>query len=278
MWFSLVHLGAFAGMGHLARDFHWQTSLLLIGFFFACQLAITMGNHRLFCHRAWKTYVVIEVILLVLIAATLQKSTIWWVWMHRRHHTYPDTALDPYSTTHGLYWAHILWVIYSSDDVALEEVKDLVEKPHVWLQHRLYYPLAIVSGLAVPTIIASAWGDALGGLLVGGFLRLAFQYHFTFSINSVTHWGADKPYGKTGTACVVRWLAIPTGGESNHQPHHIAEEDYRLGRRARDIDPGKWGIAGLEKMRLAWDLQRVSDVRFEARRARLENRALAAVA
>jgi stearoyl-CoA desaturase (delta-9 desaturase) len=258
-WFTLVHLGAAVGVWHASTSFSWQTVLLASITYCCCHLSITAGNHRLFCHKAYRAAIVLQGVYLIFIAATMQKSTLWWVWMHRRHHAYSDTTGDPYSTTHGFWWAHILWIVFSDDNVNLDEVKDLTANRLIMLQHDRYYPLAIVTGLAMPTAIAALWGDALGGLLVGGFLRLFFQYHFTFCINSLMHWGKRRRYSQLGTACVNVWLAFPTMGESYHEPHHWAEDDYRLGRRWYDFDPGKWHIWTCSKVGLARGLKRVSE-------------------
>ena len=275
VWFSVVHLGAIVGAWYLVAHPDWRTAVFAVCMFCACQLAITIGNHRLYCHRSFKASHVLQAVYLILTAAVMQKSTLWWTWMHRRHHAYSDTEGDPYSVVHGFYWAHQVWIVFSDDHVNLAEVRDLAANRLVMLQHRVYYPLAIITGLALPTGIAALWGDALGGLLIAGFLRLFFQYHFTFSVNSVLHWGRTRRYSQLGTACVNTWLAVPTMGESYHEPHHWAEDDYRLGRRWYDIDPGKWLIFLCSKVGLAWDLKRVPETELLARVRRAEAAVLA---
>jgi stearoyl-CoA desaturase (delta-9 desaturase) len=47
--------------------------------------------------------------------------------------------------------------------------------PVVRFQHKHYIPIALFSGLVLPTLIASlGWGDTLGGFVWGGVMgRLA---------------------------------------------------------------------------------------------------------
>ena len=90
--------------------------------------------------------------------------------------------------------------------------------------------------------IGATWGDPLGGLLVGCFLRLVVQWHVTFSVNSFAHLFGRQTYSATSTARDSVLLALVTLGEGYHNFHHRFQADYRNGVRWRDFDPTKWWI------------------------------------
>lgn len=255
-WFSTVLLLGLGGIAYLALVRCSGATLLLTGALFLCgHLAITAGMHRLYSHRSYQATKALEVLLLFFCAAVFQGPAIWWVWMHRRHHAYSDTELDPYTVKHGFWWAHFRWMLHASRTVEESEVKDLLANTLVRLQARYYIPLAVLSGLVLPTALALLWDDAFGGLLVAGFLRLCFQYNTTWAINSVAHTFGYYRYGSGDTARTNVWLALFTVGESYHERHHLAPSDWRLGSRWYDLDVGKWFIGLCALCRLAHSLK-----------------------
>lgn len=60
---------------------------------------VTVGFHRLFTHRAFKTGRVTRAVLAVLGSAAIEGPVISWVADHRKHHRYSDRAGDPHSPT-----------------------------------------------------------------------------------------------------------------------------------------------------------------------------------
>ncbi|HVX91503.1 MAG TPA: fatty acid desaturase [Candidatus Paceibacterota bacterium] len=256
-WFVSLHITALAVLWYLIfiRTL-WTDIALAISLFFAMHLSITVGLHRLYSHDAFKAAKSIEVVLLLLSAGVMQSSALWWAGRHREHHRYSDKDKDPYSVVHGIWWAHIGWLLRQHDPIERALVRDLYNNPLVKRQEENYWWLAPLMGLGLPTAIASFWGEPLGGLFVAGFLRLCVQYHATWVINSVAHSFGSYRYQKHDTARTNGGiLAILTVGESYHERHHLAPNDYRLGNRWYDIDPGKWVIWLLAHVGLARDLQ-----------------------
>lgn len=89
------------------------------------------------------------------------------------------------------------------------------------LQHRYYVPMALVSGFVVPTLLASCWGDALGGFLFVGHVSKLLTWHTTFCINSLAHWTGSQDYSLEFTARGNLLLALLTNGEGKR--HGTAE-------------------------------------------------------
>lgn len=262
-WFVGVHvLGMVAAplylmFVHLSAATPWMAAAL----FLLCHLSITVEVHRRACHKAYEASAPWRWFWIILFSGTLQNSAIWWATMHRRHHNYEDTELDPYTVKHGLWWAHMLWLLRDSDAFfdqhSFAKTQDLTTDSVLRFQERHKHALGILVGLVLPTTLGALWGDVLGGLLVGGFARLVVQYHTTWSINSVAHCMGPWRYSPRKTARVCYWVLAFTVGEWNHQGHHLYPNDYRLGNcRWYDVDPGKLVIWACSKLGLTWHLVR----------------------
>ena len=270
--FIAVHLVGVAAIWYLfVIQYSGATVILALSLFAMCHLSISAGMHRLYAHQSYRASKPLEALLLLLSAATFQNSALVWAYFHRMHHWYSDTDGDPYSVRHGFWWAHFLWIFRIPTAIDPKKVKDLQRNKLVMWQHRHYQILALLVGLGLPTALATSWGDALGGLLVAGFLRLVVQYHSTWSINSVAHTFGFRRYMKLGTARLSPFLAISTVGENNHERHHLAHEDYRLGPKWYHLDIGRWFIVLCTWLRLAHGLRTVSEAAVLARARKLKH-------
>ncbi|HED67139.1 MAG TPA: hypothetical protein ENJ09_16490 [Planctomycetes bacterium] len=270
----IAHLLGVAGLVYLITNFNPYTLILAIVYGGLCGLAITGGYHRLFSHPTYKANAFLRAIYLFFGAASIQNSALKWSADHRRHHARTDTDDDPYNIRRGFWWAHIGWVLFDAGETDLSLVKDLEEDPLVRFQDRHYLALVILSAAVVPALIASLWGDWLGGLLVVGFLRLIVEWHSTFSVNSFTHMVGAQPYCKKGSARDSWLVALITFGEGYHNYHHRFPIDYRNGVRWYQFDPTKWFVWTLSKLGITRDLRRTPEPRrLEALRKTAEESA-----
>ena len=280
-WFNtgfilLIHSVAVGSIVYMAMvRFSWWTVLLSSAWFLICGLAITGGYHRLFSHRAYVAHPLVRAWYLFFGAAGLQNSARSWCTDHRRHHSACDTERDPYNIQEGFWWAHMAWITKIDPHRTGDVPKDLARDPLVQFQHRFYLPLAILAGFIAPMAIASLWGDAWGGLLVGGFLRLVFQWHATFSVNSFAHLIGERKFDPNGSARDNFFVALLTLGEGYHSFHHRFPTDYRNGVRWFQFDPTKWLIWTLSKVSLTTDLRRVPALRIHQARHRASSSELA---
>jgi stearoyl-CoA desaturase (delta-9 desaturase) len=258
LFIATVHVLAIVAIYYVAAvHFSWATMGLAFLWFAFCGMSITGGYHRLFAHRSYKAAWPVRAFYLVFGAASVQNSALKWCADHRIHHQYTDKEQDPYNIRLGFWWAHIGWVLAKSptrDDGNMMD--DLVADPLIRWQDRHYMLIAGISGVALPAGIAALWGDAWGGFLVAGFLRLMLQWHATFSINSVAHWIGNQPYGTATTARDSAVTALVSLGEGYHNFHHRFQADYRNGVRWYHFDPTKWIVWSLAKVGATWDLKR----------------------
>lgn len=238
---------------------HWATWILAAVFTVITGLSITAGYHRMLSHKSYCAVWPVRLFFLLFGAAAFEGSALEWCTDHRNHHRYEDTEKDPYNINEGFWHAHIGWLIRLEPTLRdYSNVEDLAKDPLIRFQHRFFGSLGVLFGFLLPAGIAALWGDAVSGLIIAGALRITFNHHATFSINSFCHKIGKKNYTTEKTA-VDSWItALFTYGEGYHNFHHKFPVDYRNGIRAWHFDPTKWLINALSWAGLASNLKKVS--------------------
>ncbi len=239
-------------------------------FLVAGGIGIGSGYHRLWSHRAYEAHWSMRLYLAIVGGMTIQNSILVWCIRHRAHHRDVDNNdKDPYSIGRGFWFAHIGWMLkdYKSGELDWSVVPDLQRDSVVAWQHKYYWPLVLVTNIALPLFLGWLVGDILGVFLLAGILRLVVSHHVTFFINSLAHMWGSRPYTDENSARDNWFLAIVTYGEGYHNFHHLFQSDYRNGIRWWQYDINKWFIATCAKLGLANNLKRTSG--FKIQRARL---------
>src|SRR6185295_11725890 len=110
-------------------------------------VGITLGYHRYFSHRSFKTSRAFQFVLAFLGTTTVQKGVLWWASQHRLHHRYADTERDPHSPRRGFWWSHAGWFLGSEfAETDWEGVRDLSRYPElVWLDHHFLVPPLVLA-------------------------------------------------------------------------------------------------------------------------------------
>ncbi len=259
---------------------HWQDLVVLAITYLLTGVGVTVGFHRLFTHRSFKTSTPLRALLAMLGSAAIEGPVIEWVSNHRKHHRFSDQPGDPHSphvdhgsgwrgALSGLFHAHVGW-IFAGSDLASEEryAKDLLADPVVRFVDRTFV-LWVLAGLALPfglgVALTGTLVGGLTGLLWGGAVRIFFLHHATFSINSLCHFFGRREYVTHDESRNLLWLALPTLGEAWHNNHHAFPTSARHGLRWWQLDPSGWLIAGLERAGLVWDVVRIAPERQSAK-------------
>jgi stearoyl-CoA desaturase (delta-9 desaturase) len=246
-------------------------------------LGVTVGFHRLFTHRSFKTGPVVRGVLGVLGSASIEGPVISWVADHRKHHAFADVPGDPHSphvehgvglrgALKGLAHAHVGWLFVHDQRGARDRyAPDLLADPVMRFVDRWFLVWA-VGGLVLPFALGFAIGGtldaALTALLWGGAVRLLLLHHATYSINSICHVFGRKTFATPDESRNVFWLSLITLGESWHNNHHAFPTSARHGMRRWQPDPSAAVIWALERLGLAWDVVRVDPER-QARKLRV---------
>lgn len=253
----------------------WQTWLLAAVYGFLTTLAISAGYHRLFAHRAYKAAPIVRYIFATLGAGCAGGSVLEWATDHRNHHRYAETDKDPYSISHGFWYAHVGWVLYVDDKKRdYSNVDDLSSSAFLRFQHKHFELMTTFMAFLLPAFIAALWGNLWAGFIVAGVLRVVITQHSIFLINSLCHWAGKQPYSEKLTARDHWVTALITMGEGFHNFHHQFPVDYRNGVRYFHYDPTKWLVYGLSKIGLTSHLKRISDHKILSFKIRLEENRL----
>jgi stearoyl-CoA desaturase (Delta-9 desaturase) len=259
----------------------WSDIAVFLILYVLTGLGVTVGFHRHFTHRSFRTGRVLRGVLAALGSAAIEGPVISWVADHRKHHAFSDREGDPHSphVDHGSGWrgamagllhAHVGWLfIHTQRGAKQRYAPDLIADPVVRFVDRTFVLWAI-GGLAAAFGLGWAIGGsvdaALTGLLWGGAMRMLFLHHMTYSINSICHFFGRRSFGTEDHSRNVSWLALPTLGESWHNNHHAFPTSATHGLRWWQLDVSSLVIRALEAVGLVWDVVRVSPER-QARKA-----------
>lgn len=234
-----------------------RTAAFCLFYYVFNMIGITGGYHRLWSHRSYNARTPLQLFYAVAGAGAVQGSVLWWARHHRAHHRYTDTDLDPYGAHRGLWWSHLGWMLTKPRiRPGLADTSDLKQNRVVMWQHKNYFLIALIFGLAVPTMIPGLfWGDWWGGLYFAGFLRLTLVHHSVFSVNSLAHWLGSTTFDDKLTPRDHFFTALVTLGEGYHNFHHQFPMDYRNAAKWYQWDPTKWFIATCARLGLASHLR-----------------------
>ena len=271
---------AFAGWLAWGGALNWPDLLVLAILYTLTGLGITVGYHRLFTHRSFKTSRPVRAVLAVLGSMAVEGPLTEWVATHRKHHSFSDQPGDPHSphtdcepgwrgALRGLAHAHVGWMFRGKDMAnPARYARDLVADPDLRFISRTF-PLWVMVGLAIPFGLGVALTGSLAGgltaLLWGGAVRVFLLHHVTFSINSLCHFFGRRPFSTDDESRNLAWLAPLAFGEAWHNNHHAFPTSAAHGLRRWQVDPGAWLIAALERTHLAWDVVRIAPERQHAR-------------
>jgi stearoyl-CoA desaturase (delta-9 desaturase) len=258
------------------QGLRWSEVGVLLVMYSLTGLAITVGYHRLFSHRAFQAAWPLRLAVLLLGAAAFQNSALAWCSDHRHHHRFvDDPERDPYPVRRGFWYAHWLWVMEGGER-PYDGVADLERDPLVRWQRRYHFWIGGAVAALPVLAVGLATGNVLGQLVMGLLLRIVLTHHSTFLINSAAHWFGTQPYTDANSARDNVLLAPFTFGEGYHNFHHMWQWDYRNGPRWYQWDPAKWLIAAFAWVGLARGLRRVPDTAIQRARVSMEARRLVA--
>ena len=246
--------------------------MLFLGLYVICGFGITIGYHRMLTHRAFEAIAPLKAALLVAGSLAIQGAAIDWAVDHRTHHAFSDKEGDPHSPHHGFsssVWgrlqglghAHVGWLFDHNRIDQERYAKDLLQDRMVVTISRLF-PLWIVLSFAIPFALGGAvtrtWTGAFTGLVWGGLVRLFFNHHVTWSVNSICHVFGRRPFTANDRSTNNWLLALPSLGEAWHHNHHVFPTSAFHGLGWRQVDLSGMVIAGWEKLGLVRNVRRPS--------------------
>ena len=262
------------------RELHWRDIAIFVVMYVPIGLGVTVGFHRLFTHRSFKTSSWMRGLLAILGSMAIEGPVISWVADHRKHHAYSDRFGDPHSphidsgggwqgALRGLAHAHVGWLFDHTQRGSRERfAPDLLADPVVSFVDKTFV-LWVLLGLAIPfglgALIGGTVAAGLEAMLWGGAVRIFVLHHVTYSINSLCHFFGRRRFDTGDHSHNLSWLAPFSFGEAWHNNHHAFPTSAFHGMGRREIDLSGIMIAALERLGLVWDVQRVSPDRLAAK-------------
>jgi stearoyl-CoA desaturase (Delta-9 desaturase) len=248
--------------------FSWTDLGLLLGMYVLTALGITVGFHRLFVHRSFQTYPIIQFVLGVLGSMAVEGSLFHWVGLHRRHHQHSDRPGDPHSPhlhgegirglLRGLWHAHLGW-IFDPDPPDLDRYFKDLQQSRMLRTVSALFPVWLVLGLLLPGVlggvITGTWAGVWTGLIWGGLVRVFLVHHVTWSVNSVCHLWGFQPYQSADESRNNYLFGVLAMGEGFHNTHHAFPTSARHGLRWWQPDVSYYVIRVLSWLGLAWDVK-----------------------
>ncbi len=224
----------------------WRLGALALASYLIRMWAITVGYHRFFAHRSFRTSRVFRFMLGFLGASAMQNGPIWWASWHRAHHKHSDQPGDPHSPVLGGFWhSHIGWFFDGSHEVPdLSNVRDLTRVPELrFIEKYNWLPIAVwMTGCYA---IAGA-----AGILWGFVIPTIAVLHLTAAVNSLAHTWGTRRFETSDDSRNNAWLAVLTLGEGWHNNHHFYMSSARQGLMWWELDVSYYTIKVLSLLRI----------------------------
>ena len=275
----LPFLGLVAAVSLLwGWGFDWQHAVVFGVMYFLTSVGVTVGYHRLFTHKAFKTVPAVSATLAFFGSMAVEGSLVKWAAVHRCHHKHSDGEADPHSPhghgagmkgmLKGMLHSHMTWILQGDPKDLDRYAPDLRADPLLRFMGKYWWVWALL-GLFIPAALGGlltwSWMGVLLGFLWGGLVRVFFVHHTTWSINSVCHIWGTRPF-RSHDESRNNWIMGLIGlGEGWHNNHHAFPTSARHGLRWWEFDLSYLIIRGLEKLGLAWDIKVPEPARIAAK-------------
>ncbi len=222
--------------------------VLLVTLYAVSTLGIGIGFHRMLTHRSFSAPAPVRAVILILGSMALEGRAVDWAATHTKHHAKADKEGDPHSPLEGFWHAHVGWLFSHGQNVEEVYYKGLREDRVAQFVSKTFWIWAVL-GFVIPFAIAG-WS----GLVWGGLVRVFFNHHVTWSVNSVCHTFGSKPYETTDRS-KNEWVVGLLGfGEGWHNNHHAFPRSAAHGLKWYQFDLSAYIIRFLAWVRLARDV------------------------
>lgn len=206
-------------------------SILLIS-----KVGASIGQHRYFTHKSFKTTPLKENIMAVLATLSTTGTTLEYVAVHRYHHSNSDNGKDLHSPHEIGYWRSF-WHWYKEDVNSLIKgymVRDLLRKPMIMHLHK-YYFVVIFSYIFLLTLID--WRLVIFCYMIPA----GFSWWSSAVLSLPLHLNSQgyRNFNTSDQTVNSHFWNMVTLGEGLHNNHHAK--------------PGEFDFA-FTKKRFEWDL------------------------
>lgn len=264
------HLSVIASIAYLSdltsRGTDEPILLILLVNILIHSFGVTVGYHRYFTHRSFKTSRPFEIFLMFTALFAQQRGIKSWVARHRLHHKYSDTEKDPQFGDGSPFYLMFLSNYVLKDGI---DDKETIDK---------YVPE--YKDDALFNFFSSNWGQLLHliGVYIllyalGGWTYLACHiigwfyvfYMTTAVINGLTHFKSYfqgtvfsrffyRNYNTKDETLNSMYLFPFILDDAYHHNHHRFPASFRMGRKKYEVELWYPIFILLEKFGIIWDL------------------------
>lgn len=215
---------------------------LFLAFTVMSAMGITVGFHRMLTHRGFTAPNWLRAIFLAMGSMAVEGPAVEWAATHVKHHAKSDKEGDPHSPVEGFWHAHMGWLFR---DPTLHDGPWAKPFAHDRLAHFIDRTFLLWVGLSllIPFLIGG-WT----GLLWGGFVRIFFVHHITWSVNSVCHTWGSRMYDTADQSRNNVIVGVLAFGEGWHNNHHAHPSAAIHGHKWWQVDASGYLIRTLEKV------------------------------
>lgn len=196
----------------------------------------SIGQHRYFTHRSFKTGKFREIFITLMATLSTTASVIHYVSVHRYHHLTSDTEKDPHSPKRlGFFRTFFLFMTQESiDRIPQRLVKDLLRNEFVVFCHNWYWPIILtyilILAIINPILILYCY------MIPAGYSKFISGIQLTLS-----HMYGYRNFETSDDSTNSRFLDIITLGEGLHNNHHARPGEYSFDFTKK---PGEFDITG----------------------------------
>ncbi len=272
----------------------WVDVGAYLGMYTLTMLGISAGYHRMLTHGAFKVrhrWRIVEYAFLIMGAMAMQMSPVKWATTHFHHHRHTDREDDPHSPVaaypvpddrgdppkkrvRGFPFAHVLWLILPRVQLPIHP-KFAENKIAMWVSK--YFLLWVILGFVLPTAVGGlfgGWEGAWSAFFWGGLVRLFFQLHATWAVNSIGHMWGYRPFKTLDNSrnnIFVLWVTP----EGPHNTHHAIPEGANQALRWYEWpwDYTAWAVLWpLQQLGVIYDVKWITQARIDEAHRQLEER------
>jgi stearoyl-CoA desaturase (delta-9 desaturase) len=207
----------------------WWIAALVTHYFFIT-VGFSVGMHRFFAHRSFRTSRTWEAVMLGSLVVALAGVPFTWCRAHLRHHQFSDGPEDPYQVkTKG--WRSIF--LPYDPGLTRSYLQRWLEDPIQRLANA-YYNVWVLGFLGLLWLLGGLPAVTFLWALPVALIHPLRQLYFHYSIHT---WGY-RSFETTDDSRNNWLIALLAGGEGWHNNHHHDPSNWNFRHRWWELDPG----------------------------------------
>lgn len=217
-------------IGFFYFDFTWQSMLTILLFYFIYSgIGVSMMLHRFYTHKSfsfrWKW---LEYFFSIFAIVAGRGSIIGWVHVHREHHAFSDTALDPHWPVKYSWKIFLPYFMNYGKKINRSFIRDLYTKNHLLINK---YYMIIIFLWALLLFLIDPWLLYFGWVIPSALTQII--------LNAFIYWGhmtGYKNYKNTDESRNNFLFGYILWGEGWHNNHHKNARQWKFGEKWWEVD------------------------------------------